>query len=94
MARSAHKSPQAFPAEIARYLCMEPEDVRNMIALDRLPALKIPKAKRSVLRVPLRDFHAWLCKRALSPVPELATYETFLADFDATARADRAKPAA
>jgi hypothetical protein len=93
MASSATAAPHAFVAEIARYLAMEPADVQRMVELDRLPALRLPREKRHVLRIPLRDFHRWLCARAVTPTPALATYETFLADFDASARAPRRKAA-
>lgn len=93
MAQSAKNSPNAFVAEVARYLAVEPADVKRMIRVDRLPAIRIPKQVRAVLRVPLRDFHAWLCKRAQNPTPELASYEQFLADFDASARITRGENA-
>lgn len=86
MARTVRTSPYAFPAEIARYLAIEPEAVRRMIRLDKLPAIRLAAKTRRVQRIPLRDFHAWLLKRTQNPVPELASYVTFLADFDATAR--------
>lgn len=94
MARSAFQAPHAFVAEVARYLAMDPDDVQRMVELDKLPALRLPRAKRTVLRIPLRDFHRWLCARAITPTPSLATYETFLADFDASARAPRRAKAA
>lgn len=86
MARSSPSAPQAFVAEVARYLAMEPADVKRMIALDKLPAVRLPREKRHVHRIPLRDFHAWLLKRSTAPLPQLANYEAFLADFDASAR--------
>jgi hypothetical protein len=90
MARSSPSAPHAFVSEVARYLAMEPADVKRMIALDKLPAVRIPREKRHVHRIPLRDFHAWLLKLSTAPVPELASYETFLADFDGSARSERA----
>ncbi|MES2923713.1 MAG: hypothetical protein V4819_19315 [Verrucomicrobiota bacterium] len=86
MARSPQNGPVAFVAEIARYLCSEVEDVERMIRLDKLPHFTLPKAKRTVKRIPLRDFHAWLKKRPGSERPELANYETFLADFNRSGR--------
>ena len=82
MACSVRKSPNAFVAEVARYLAIDPDDVQRMIRVAKLPAIKIPKAKRAVLRIPLRDFHSWLLKRTQNPPPELSSYDTFLADFD------------
>lgn len=86
MARTVRSSPNAFVAEVARYLAVDPDDVQRMITVAKLPALKIPKKTRTVHRIPLRDFHAWLLKRTQNPTPQLATYDTFLADFDASAR--------
>jgi hypothetical protein len=82
MARSLRSSPNAFPAEVARYLAVEPDDVKSLIKKAKLPALRIPKATRAVTRIPLRDFHAWLQARTENPAPQLANYENFLADFD------------
>ena len=86
MAASVRSSSNAFVAEIARYLSIEPADVKRLIRVASLPALKIPKQTRSVLRIPLRDFHAWLIKRAMGNVVHLDRYETFLADFDSAVR--------
>lgn len=86
MASSLRKSPNAFVAEVARYLAVEPLDVKRMIRSDKLPALKIPHRTKTVYRIPLRDFHVWLRQRAENPVPQLASYDTFLADFNALAR--------
>lgn len=83
MARSLRSSPIAFPAEVARYLCLHPNEVKDLIKKANLPILRIPKKTRAVTRVPLRDFHAWLQGRTQNPTPQLAHYETFLADFDA-----------
>jgi hypothetical protein len=84
VAASVRSSSNAFVAEVARYLAVDPEDVTRMIRVAKLPALRIPKETRTVQRIPLRDFHAWLLKRTANPTPELASYETFLADFDAS----------
>lgn len=86
MASTVRKSPNAFVAEVARYLSVEPPEVKRLIRLAKLPAIKIPAATRPVYRIPLRDFHAWLIDRTTNPAPKLRHYETFLADFDATAR--------
>lgn len=91
MARTVRSSPNAFVAEVARYLAVDPDDVQRMIDLAKLPAIKIPKRTRTVKRIPLRDFHAWLLKRTVNPSPLLANYDTFLADFDASVRTDAAK---
>jgi excisionase family DNA binding protein len=89
MAQSVRSSPNAFPAEVARYLALEPGDVQELVKKAKLPALKIPKKTRTVIRIPLRDFHAWLQARTQNPTPHLAKYETFLADFDAAVRHSR-----
>lgn len=86
MSRSLQNNAIAYPAEVARYLALEPADIRRMMEIDRLPFLKIPKQTRNVFRIPLRDFHKWLLDRAHNPAPHLARYETFLADFDTSAR--------
>jgi hypothetical protein len=85
MARSVRSSPNAFVAEVARYLAVDPDDVQAMIhGAAKLPHFKIPKKTRHVYRIPLRELHAWL--RARSGRTAFADYETFLADFDASAR--------
>jgi len=84
MASSIRSSPNAFVAEVARYLAVEPEDVQRMIRSDKLPHLKIPKATRVVHRIPLRDLHAWL--RLRSGGTALESYAEFLTDFDQGAR--------
>jgi hypothetical protein len=86
MAQTVRSSPNAFIAEVARYLACNPKDVRAMVKKAGLPVLSFPKATRTVMRVPLRDFHAWLLRRTRNPTPLLASYETFLADFDEAAR--------
>jgi hypothetical protein len=86
MARSPINNPLAFPAEVARFLCVEPSDVKRMIKLDQMPSTLIPKKTRTVTRIPLRDFHAWLKNRSQNSVANVP-YETFLADFNETARA-------
>lgn len=84
MATSVRSSPNAFIAEVARYLAVEPEEIRTMIRITKLPHLKLIGKTRPVYRIPLREFHAWL--RLQSARTAFADYETFLADFDATAR--------
>ncbi|MEO5712591.1 MAG: hypothetical protein ABIT37_03810 [Luteolibacter sp.] len=86
MARSPINNPLAFPCEIARFLCVEAADVETMFKSDKLPFRSIPKKKRTVKRVPLRDFHEWLKNRPGNPSRCLANYETFLADFNAAVR--------
>lgn len=86
MAATVRSSPNAFVSEVARYLAVEPGEIKRMIRLAKLPAIKIPATTRTVHRIPLRDFHAWLLKRTENPTPQLARYESFLADFDASAR--------
>lgn len=86
MARSPVNNALAFPCEVARFLCVEAADVETMFKFDGLPYRTIPKKKRAVKRVPLRDFHEWLKSRPGNPSPRLANYETFLADFNETAR--------
>ena len=86
MASTVRNSPYAFVSEVARYLALEPADVRRLIRLDKLPATSIPRATRAVSRIPLRDLHAWLRDRTKNPAPMLADFNTFIADFNATAR--------
>lgn len=73
----------AFVAEVARYLEVEPDDVKRMIRTAKLPSLQVPKKTRNVTRIPLRSFHAWLMGRTENPGP-MADYETFLTDFRET----------
>ena len=82
MARSPHQHPLAFPAEVARYLCIEPTDVMDLITSGRLPSVKIPKRTRHVYRIPLRDFHEWLKSHRGNSERVFTSYQTFLADFD------------
>jgi Helix-turn-helix domain len=93
MAKTAPSAPNAFPSEIARYLAVDPDDVKRMIRLAGLPAIKIPKKTRSVHRIPLRDFHTWLKKRSSNPSPELDSYDQFLADFNTTRQTSIPDPA-
>ena len=86
MARSPENNPLAFVAEVARYLCSEVEDVERMMRIDGLPYREIPKRTRRVKRIPLRDFQAWLLRQPGNSCPSLASYETFLADFNQVAR--------
>lgn len=86
MARSPINNALAFPCEIARFLCVEAADVETMFQSDDLPYRLIPKKKRSVKRVPLRDFHVWLKNRPGNAAKELANYDKFLADFNAAVR--------
>lgn len=70
----------AFVAEVARFLEVEPADVESMIRTARLPALRVQKPTRSVTRIPLRSFHAWLMGRTENPGP-MADYPVFLEEF-------------
>lgn len=90
MSRTLQQSPIAFPAEVARYLQVEPKDVRQMMKLDGLPYIEIPMQKRPVARIPLRDFQGWLVRRSRNGAEGLGEWTTFLADFDAVARSPRA----
>jgi hypothetical protein len=89
MASTIRHSPNAFPAEVARYLAVEPLEIKRLIRLAKLPAIKLPAATRPVYRIPLRDFHAWLVDRTTNPAPQLRHYDTFLADFDDAARSKK-----
>jgi hypothetical protein len=86
MAQTPNRGALAFPAEVARYLSVDPNDVKRMIRLAKLPAIRIPAATRAVTRIPLRDFHAWLIARSVNETPEFANYEKFMEDFDQVAR--------
>jgi hypothetical protein len=72
----------AMPAEIARFLRLEPADVETLIKSDGLPATKIPRKTRSVKRVWLRDLHRWLVANTSPKTSALADYETFRTDFE------------
>lgn len=76
-------SENAFVAEVARYLMVEADDVRRMVEMDALPAFSIPKKTRPVLRIPLRDLHGWLMKRAKNS-SSLQSYERFREAFNAS----------
>ncbi len=82
---TVRSSPYAFPHEVARYLAIEAADVKRLVKLDGMPATAIPKATRTVLRIYLPDFHAWLVRRSKNP-GSLAIYPEFLAEFERTAR--------
>jgi hypothetical protein len=71
----------AMPAEIARFLRLEREDVITLIKSDGLPATSIPRKTRSVKRVWLRDLHRWLMANTSPPSAALGDFETFRADF-------------
>jgi hypothetical protein len=72
----------AMPAEIARFLRLEPSDVATLIKSDGLPATKIPSKTRNVTRVWLRDLHKWLLANTRNaPATALADFETFRAEF-------------
>jgi hypothetical protein len=72
----------AKPAEIARFLRMEPADVATLIKSDGLPATKIPSKTRNVTRVWLRDLQKWLLANTRNaPATGLADFETFCAEF-------------
>lgn len=88
MARSPDNNALAFPAEVARYLCVEAREIPEMIRLDALPAISFAKKKRKVFRIPLRDLHTWLKNRSKNDAAQFANYDNFLADFNLTARND------
>ena len=88
MARSPENNAIAFPAEVARFLCVEPREIPEMIRLDGMPSISLARKKRKVFRIPLRDLHVWLKHRAKNPTPEFSKYENFLKDFNLTARTD------
>lgn len=84
--RTVRSSSYAFPAEVARYLACEPEDVKRMIRHDRLPVTRIPKRTRNVIRIYLPDLHAWLLGRSGGAMERLADYRAFLTEFERSAR--------
>jgi hypothetical protein len=86
MASSVRSSAYAFVAEVARYLAVEPGDVKRMIRLDSLPETRIPKQTRTVARIYLPDFHAWLLSRSSGETRQLADYPAWLAEFNRIAR--------
>ena len=73
----------AMPAEIARFLRLDPADIATLIKSDGLPATKIPKKTRSVTRVWLRDLHRWvLANTRNAAATTLSDFDTFRAAFD------------
>jgi hypothetical protein len=50
-------------AEVARYLAMRPQEVARMIKDDALPAVKLPSAKREVMKITLHGLHEWMSGR-------------------------------
>jgi hypothetical protein len=85
----ANKKAFAFPAEVARFLEIEPADVDRLIEYDELPVSSIPKVRRTVRRIYLPDFHAWLVQRSSGQVRSLMSYEEFLRVFCEVARKER-----
>lgn len=78
---NVRNSENAFVVEVARYLMVDADDVRRMVEMDNLPAISIPKKTRTVLRIPLRELHGWLVKRAKNGA--LQNYERFREEFNA-----------
>jgi hypothetical protein len=79
---SAPGTDWALPAEVARFLRLEARDVEAMMRCDGLPYTTLPRAKRMVKRVFLRDLHAWLLAGTRNGRLELANFETFRKDFE------------
>lgn len=75
----------AFPAEVARFLEVEPQRVRLMIAHEKLPAVRLVAKSRFVDRIPVRGLHRWLLEQATEQTPEMRDFETFARDFWAAA---------
>ena len=69
-----------IPAEAARFLRLEPADIKRSIEKDQLPCTKIPKRTRNTLRIYIRDLHAWILARTENPSRALLDFETFRAD--------------
>jgi hypothetical protein len=90
---SAPGADWALPAEVARFLRLEARDVETMMRCDGLPYTALPRSKRMVKRVFLRDLHAWLLAGTRNGGGELANFETFRADFE-RCRAKRGEVAA
>gem|GEM_PF-5710543 len=70
--------PVALPREVARFLAVEPTEIKRLAKLAGLAATRIPARMRSVLRIYLPDLHLWLLSRSLN-VAALADYTAFLA---------------
>lgn len=87
MASSRNGAATAFPAEVARFLLVNPAAVARMVRLDGLPAIRVPMQKRTVLRFYLPDLHRWLVARS-AECAELRNYADFMQRFDAV-RAER-----
>ena len=91
MATSVRSSAYAFVAEVARFLAVEPSDIKSMIRLDKLPHTLIPKATRNVPRIYLPDLHAWLLSRSAGDCHQLQNYPAWLAEFNRIARTSPAE---
>jgi hypothetical protein len=89
MAKSTRDSAFAFPAEVARFLEVRAEDVQRMIEFDGLPETRVPKRTRTVSRIYLPDFHAWLVGRSKNSA-RLLSYADFLVEFDRRGRLSHA----
>ena len=87
MANSPRAGAMAFPSEVARFLLVDPAEVRRMIVQDRLPAIQIPLARRKVYRIYLPDLHRWLINRS-PDAADLRNYEAFRKHFDSLGRGD------
>ena len=63
--------------EIARYLGMRPQEVARMIRDDGLPSVKLPSARKQVVKITLHGLHGWMSERhtggAFMTVNQLAT---------------------
>ena len=82
MAVSLQSNAYAFPAEVARFLAVEPADVKRMQDLDGMPFTTIAKATRTVRRVYLPALHEWLLKQSRGESGEMMSYVKWLAEFD------------
>lgn len=85
-------SPWALPAEIARFLRLEPKDVATLIKSDGLPVTNIPRKTRTVERIWMPAFHKWLLTSSRNP-GALTDYQAFLAEFEPYRTPSRKKAA-
>lgn len=82
------RSSYAFVAEVARFLRVQPRDVRTWLRTDGLPETRVPTRTKTVPRIYLPDLYRWLLDRTPNPGPEMRNYERFLEEFGAVASAE------
>lgn len=84
-ARRGRRKTMAKPAEVARWLEVKPEEVRDYIRREEMPATAVPARTRMVYRIPLRGLHGWWLERTRNVRAEMKDFETWATDFWAAA---------